>query len=121
MAIINVIEEREEVLDAIKHIKDRNPTATIKHAIIWYNTKLGTPDPLDYNNYPLKLIGTLAGGALEIRVLNVSAGSKCKSSILLKEILNYFDFKFKEEQILTSESEHDNIIRLLYVKEDDLT
>lgn len=120
MAIINVIEEREEVLDAIKHVIEKNPTATINHAIIWYNTKLGIPDQLDYNNYPLKLIGSLAGGALEIRVLNVSAGSKCEGSILLKEILTYFDFEFKDNQILTSENVRDNIIRLLYVKEDVL-
>lgn len=119
MAIIHVIEERDEVLKSIKKVMENNPSAQIKFAIIRYNPKIGIPSAFDYHSYPLQLICTLGKGSIIIRVLNVAAGTKNENSELLKEILDYFGFEFEDSDIFTKQQLHDDIIRLVYTKKDD--
>lgn len=119
MAIIHVIEERNEVLESIKKVIENNPSAQIKFAIIRYNPKIGIPNVFDYHNYPLQLIGTLGKGSIIIRVLNATPGKKNENSELLKEILDYFGFEFEDSDIFTKQQLQDDIIRLVYTKKDD--
>lgn len=116
MAIINVIEERKEILEALKEITSRNPGTTITHAIIKYDLIKGIPDTLDYKNYPLKLVGKMSGGSLVIRVNNVVAGSICEESQILKEILSEFGFEFEDNDIFTTKVAKDDMILIVYRK-----
>lgn len=117
MAIINVIEERKEILETLKEITSRNSGTTITHAIINYDLTKGIPDALEYKGYPLKLVGKMSGGSLVIRVRNVVAGSICEESQILKEILAEYGFKCEDDDIFTTKVAKDNMILIVYRKE----